>query len=228
MNWWQKESGYWMGWIAAGVVSMTCCVLLGVHLFATNTFCTGASDEQCLREWASALGGWVALPAAVITVIFLSRQVADAARQHNQTIALQLRRHQAIARKTRRSMVRLQRIVEHRRALWSNPFDDQKDLSEDYFNTIKLIKKIISGYEIATFENEIDVSPKYTKDELADIIEMSHEQSEIFKDMIWSEFKFPLIKNNMDSIIRHTEVYATSLLTVIDSFTDEVKRTLVS
>lgn len=125
-------------------------------------------------------------------------------------------------------MVRLQRIVEHRRVLWSNPFDDQKDLSEDYFNTRKLIKKIISGYEISAFENEIDVSPKYTKDEIADIIEMFYAQSEIFKDMIWSEFKFPLIKDNMDSIIHHADIYASSLLVVIDSFTDDVKRTLAS
>ncbi len=59
-------------------------------LFGREPFCAGAQDEHCLREWISALGSWAAVPAAVITVVFLSKQIQDAAKHHRQTVAVQL------------------------------------------------------------------------------------------------------------------------------------------
>ncbi|WP_430245006.1 hypothetical protein [Neorhizobium sp. DAR64861/K0K2] len=82
------DMGYWMGWITAVVVAVFSIAALGVFMFLRQEFCTGAEDEQCVREWTAALGGWAAVPAAAVTVIFLSRQIASADAHHRENARL--------------------------------------------------------------------------------------------------------------------------------------------
>lgn len=56
--------------------------------FGREPFCSAGTDEHCLREWISALGGWAAVAAAVPTVLFLSKQVSDAERFARITIRM--------------------------------------------------------------------------------------------------------------------------------------------
>lgn len=64
-------------------------------LYGREPFC--AADEHCLREWISSLGGWAAVFVAVPTVLYLSRQVADADKHHRQLVGLQLEKRLSIA-----------------------------------------------------------------------------------------------------------------------------------
>ncbi|KSV71199.1 hypothetical protein N185_03090 [Sinorhizobium sp. GW3] len=57
-------------------------ILIGAArlFFGREPFCAATADEHCLREWISALGGWLAIAVAVPTVAYLSKQVSDAER----------------------------------------------------------------------------------------------------------------------------------------------------
>ncbi|MCQ1833511.1 hypothetical protein [Neorhizobium galegae] len=82
----RKEWDTW-GWLIALVLIV---LVFARLMFGREPFCGVDEGEHCLREWVSALGAWAAVPAAVVTVIFLSRQVQEAARHHRQTVAVQL------------------------------------------------------------------------------------------------------------------------------------------
>ncbi len=94
----RKQWDKW-GWAVAIAV---CGLVVFRAAWGRNAFC-GSDSEHCLREWVSALGGWAAVAAAVPTVLYLSHQVRDAQRHHDQSIAIQLRRTRALAHRTRRA-----------------------------------------------------------------------------------------------------------------------------
>lgn len=74
--------GYWMGWVAAVLVAALGVVTLAARMFWSENFCTAEPSEHCLRDWLSETGSWAAVPAALLSVVFLSRQIAEQQRQH--------------------------------------------------------------------------------------------------------------------------------------------------
>ncbi|MBW6420121.1 hypothetical protein KX729_01555 [Rhizobium sp. XQZ8] len=82
--------GYWMGWIVAVIVGLLATTALVAFMFANKIACTGAADEQCTREWISATGSWAAVPAAVLTIVFISRQISRADKHHRENVRLQV------------------------------------------------------------------------------------------------------------------------------------------
>ncbi|MGF9564138.1 hypothetical protein AAIH70_11545 [Neorhizobium sp. BT27B] len=72
------------GWaVALGIIALIFLRLL----FGREPFC--GPEEHCFREWVSATGSWAAIPAAIITVWYLSKQVSTAERHHRNLILLQ-------------------------------------------------------------------------------------------------------------------------------------------
>jgi hypothetical protein len=76
------NGGYWMGWVAAVFVAALGVVALAARMFWSESFCTGQPSEHCVRDWLSATGSWAAVPAALLSVVFLSRQISEQQRQH--------------------------------------------------------------------------------------------------------------------------------------------------
>ncbi|GAK73076.1 hypothetical protein RRU01S_31_00100 [Agrobacterium rubi TR3 = NBRC 13261] len=120
-----NESGYWMGWITAVTVCCICCAALAAKLFASEMVCTGVDDEHCLREWVSALGSWAAVPAAVITVVFLSKQIAQTQNQHQERLEIDLRPSVEIAKKAKEVAKLLIPKVNDIKKLWNVPYEDR-------------------------------------------------------------------------------------------------------
>ncbi|PZU23937.1 MAG: hypothetical protein DI589_06680 [Shinella sp.] len=73
----EKELGYYMGWFIAYLLAAGFTIYF-TWLGKPVSWCSGAADEHCFREWMSALGGWAAIPAAVVTVYYLAKQTSEA------------------------------------------------------------------------------------------------------------------------------------------------------
>jgi len=59
----------------------------------------GLSDTNCGREWTAALSGWVGAFLAVITIIYLSKQIRDADRQNRNSNLIVLWSKRSIAKR---------------------------------------------------------------------------------------------------------------------------------
>lgn len=115
----EDNLGYWAGWfVAFGVASLFFIYVVWQSTSLRNIAC-GAGDTNCFREWVSALGSWVALAAAVPTLLFLARQIREADRHHRTSTALNLRRLRAIAANIVNSSEHLYAQTHMWMALWN-------------------------------------------------------------------------------------------------------------
>lgn len=81
------DAGYYMGWyVAYGLFA--CFAIYFFWQVKSVDFCVD-DDKHCFRDWVSATGSWAAIPAAAITVIFLSKQIANSERHHRESLQLQ-------------------------------------------------------------------------------------------------------------------------------------------
>jgi|APMI01.1.fsa_nt_gi hypothetical protein len=82
------------GWLVGLAVLV---VVATRFIWGREAFC-GPVDEQCLREWISALGGWLAIAVAVPTFLYMQKQITDAAQHHRQALFITMRHRMEAAR----------------------------------------------------------------------------------------------------------------------------------
>lgn len=86
-----------VGWTLAAGYVITCSIIVigpsDVHIY----FCSGSL--QCARDWISATGGWSAVVAAGMTVLYLSKQISESQKQHSQTLRATIEQRISIARR---------------------------------------------------------------------------------------------------------------------------------
>lgn len=85
------------GWVAPLVIVAIVFVRVA---WGRESFC-GPLSEHCLREWISALGGWVAVGVAIPTVVYLAKQISAADRHHYRATLVELRSARALAKGVR-------------------------------------------------------------------------------------------------------------------------------
>lgn len=66
------------GWLVA-LIAISIVVLR--LAWGREAFC-GPASEHCLREWVSAVGGWLAIIVALPTLYYLAKQISDANQHH--------------------------------------------------------------------------------------------------------------------------------------------------
>lgn len=70
----RSEMSHVFGWFAAAAIAVVFMFFLFKVSFET-ALCSGPEDLHCLRDWVSALGGWVGGIATFATLFYLARQV---------------------------------------------------------------------------------------------------------------------------------------------------------
>lgn len=70
-----RPSDSLMAWLGPLVIIAVGAIVILGEPQTWASLCTGAKDEQCLREWISALSGWAAAGAAALTIGVLITQV---------------------------------------------------------------------------------------------------------------------------------------------------------
>ncbi|NTA46863.1 hypothetical protein G6L34_01990 [Agrobacterium tumefaciens] len=113
MNKKQESLGYWVGWFVAFGIAAVFFVYVVWQSPNLRALACNKGETDCFRQWLSASGSWVALIAAVPTLIFLSRQIRDTDRHHRVSTALNLRRLRSIARNIDGSSKHASAIAQH-------------------------------------------------------------------------------------------------------------------
>jgi len=94
----KSDLGYWMGWAAAfGIAGAFFIFIVSQEPSLYTRFCS-PDETNCGREWVSAMGGWAGVVVAAASVVYLSRQIADANRHHVAGIDLARAPNDALAR----------------------------------------------------------------------------------------------------------------------------------
>lgn len=128
-------------------------------ILGRDAFC-GDNTDQCFREWVSALGGWAAVAAAIPTVFYLSKQVKDAERANLVTFRIALRRNEALAKQTLRSIQDVQLACIFATNIWKKPPAHPAFLNQ-FKNDMDALAKALQDAPFQRFEDEIDVSTTY-------------------------------------------------------------------
>ncbi|MGO8068745.1 hypothetical protein AB9E28_24855 [Rhizobium leguminosarum] len=165
----QKQWDRW-GWLIA---LMVIAIFVARMAWGRSAFC-GPDDEQCFREWISALAGWGAVAAAVPTILFLSKQISAAERHHRHNLEIGTQQSVAVIRRTLRAAARTRTRCEVIRGTWATvhprfPPDGAKHLFEEH---MREIRRFLRDPVFERFENEIEVPTNYTIAEPLEIIEM--------------------------------------------------------
>ncbi|NKM59157.1 hypothetical protein GFL21_32510 [Rhizobium anhuiense] len=130
----------------------------GGSIFSRKTWCYREQDE-CLREWMSALGGWVAVVVAVPTIIYLSKQVRAAEKHHRTTIGIQARPTYMLAQKAAETSVNIRDEIAKKGDLWSIsniPFDSNFD--KKAAEKLKFLRDLVDRTEFVRIQSEIEVT----------------------------------------------------------------------
>lgn len=91
------DLGFWAGWFVAFGIAAVFFIYTVLQAPTLRGLACAPDEQNCYREWVSALGGWTAIVVAVPTIIYLARQIRDADRHHRKSAALNLRRLRALA-----------------------------------------------------------------------------------------------------------------------------------
>ncbi|MBX4889670.1 hypothetical protein [Rhizobium bangladeshense] len=156
----QKHWDSW-GWAATAIIIIGMYIALmygGASIFSRETWCYGEKDE-CLREWMSALGGWVAVVVAVPTIIYLSKQVRAAEKHHRTTIGIQARPTYMLAQKAAQTSANIRDEIANKGDLWtiSNlPFDSNFD--KKAVEKLKFLRDLVDRTEFVRIQSEIEVT----------------------------------------------------------------------
>lgn len=171
------------GWIAA--VTLIAVGFLRI-IWGREAFC-GSEAEHCLREWVSALGGWVAVVVAVPTIVFLSKQVKDAGSYQQQNLQVQLWRRRAVVLRAKKSAMRAQNLAEAFYTQW----DDETyrtmsafRLVDGYERYTSILLKAVSEPSLEFVENEVAFIQSMSLQRLKEILDV-----EKFKGLLNEEMR---------------------------------------
>lgn len=142
------------GWVVALVI-----IAIGFLriIWGREAFCE--ANEQCLREWLSALGGWVAVVVAVPTIIYLSRQVRDAQRHHRTTIGIQARPTYMLARKAAETSANIKNHIVGKGDLWAiNNLPNDPTVDKQAVERLKFLRDLVDRTEFVRIQSEIEVT----------------------------------------------------------------------
>lgn len=153
LDWWTRNFKY----VALPVLVGT--ILLSWLSPSLNYefFCKG--DNSCFREWVSALSGWVAVAAAIVTVHFLKRQIEEANRHQSENIELTVMRSMAISRSFFLETTALSAICNKQSKIPAPTGHQLHTPSDASFlmakNGLLKIKAVLTSGYVTAFEREI-------------------------------------------------------------------------
>ncbi|MBP2560804.1 uncharacterized membrane protein (DUF485 family) [Neorhizobium galegae] len=147
-----------LGWIVAYCFLGGWFVFLLLTGFFDQKLCTGAKDEQCLREWLSPLGTWAAILAGIPTAYYVARQVREAYHFQRENLRLGLRRDFSLARHVMTVCDSLKMRCELVATFWSLEEGHVPQLNplEAFRSYLMLLKAAFDNQQFAEFEARID------------------------------------------------------------------------
>ena len=157
----------YFGLIAASVLSgIVITVMVGFEP-ARSFFCS-KDETACSREWISALSGWAAFVAAIFTVVYLRRQIADVAEHHREITEIQLMPVTAIVRQTLNRILCYQYYAtELTRISTEMALSDQFKSFTPYYRALaenhqRQLRDILQDETLSSFEKHVGSGAPFT------------------------------------------------------------------
>ncbi|MDP9560524.1 UNVERIFIED_ORG: hypothetical protein J2740_001713 [Rhizobium nepotum] len=212
---------HWDRWFWAIATFIIAIIALRMFL-GRSAFC-GPETEQCFREWIAAVGGWVALGAAVPTVLYVARQVSDANRHQRENMQIQLRRTRMMAFRARQSAQNLREIAENIHRIWKDPKleDFPAWPGEFYKKHFEVLENRIFDEIFTSFEDEIAVLTPDTIRTLRRAIAARKPDQDFETE---SALNFALMVIQMGWICEHIDGWMFKCINECDSYLTETKR----
>jgi len=190
------------------ITAVVAAVGAGVLLLGVGRLCR--PDEVCIREWLSATSGWAAAIVALPTILYLSRQVRDADRHQKTSFALQVRRHEILATRTRDiACLAIALLDPYLRNIPEGRAPDIRDVDKE---TVEGIVHHLRDTTISTFEGEIANPMVMTAYATSVIIEKGYNGDD------HAAFAAPdLAKSFFENIAKQAESYLSGMKAITGS-----------
>lgn len=183
-----KDVSHLFGWICAAALILGFVVYL-LWSGPGRAWLCSAEDSECARDWIAALSGWAAIVAAVPTVFFLQRQIADANRHQQENLEI-LQRHQqenieislmpqfAVAHRVRihfRSHLKLFWSLRQFKEMGSRVGKSSRERG-DLLDALSSIDELLRNEDLREFNESIAGEPTELRSALAHEIERCRER----------------------------------------------------
>lgn len=157
-----------MRWIGPVAISVVGLVLIFGNPLSIDAACQ--NTQNCALSWIGALSGWGAVVAAICTVVYLQRQIADANRHHREMLALALQPKLAIANRARIDSNSARRVAEETvgivRPLRDLPYGYEGIIESEVAPKLRVLTEVVTSDSFTRFENEIGSPMPFILDEV--------------------------------------------------------------
>jgi len=202
------------GW-AITVVAMV--MILSVMILGRDAFCT-PEDQNCTREWLSALGGWAAVFVTVPTVLFAAKQLKDADSAGRQLARQTIFRRRSLVRRAQQNArVVLERIRHDKKQFKSPSFLPGGGISAREAQLVaKALRELLDEGIFVQFEQEIGVA----KIGNISLIRGATDHF-IASTEHWNILDSSRMQSELDQLLRNAQAYAAEMEEIASVFLAE-------
>ncbi|WP_349506880.1 hypothetical protein [Agrobacterium pusense] len=147
------DLGYWAGWFAAFAIAAIFFIYIVWQNQTLRQIACDAGENDCFRQWMSALGGWAAMVVAIPTIIYLAKQVRDGDRHHRINAAFTHRRQRLLAASVSKYCITLKETTEYKLEFLSA--ENEEFRTDDVLDNVNHVLELLAATPLKVFENEI-------------------------------------------------------------------------
>ncbi len=216
LEWWMKNCVA----VIAMVLPATVVLLWLSPAIPATTLCK--ADDPCIREWISALSGWVAVVVAIPTLLYLDRQIRIATKANVNGAKIALRKTLSIARRAyhqaelAESTLQILKGQKQKVLANGNDFDQRRMLVLSMLSTVH---RTFVDQVFDRFEEEVDV-PFHGIMSLRNVL--GHHMQEIeTRGGITTAQEFDVVMNFYSYAFDVSEAYVQSCKAIAKTFMAE-------
>ena len=218
LEWWMKNCVAVIAFVLPATVVL---LWLSPAIHAT-TLCK--ADDPCIREWVSALSGWVAVAAAIPTIFYLDKQVRIANKANSNNAKIALRKTLSITRRAYNQAMMAESTLDILKAQREkilangNGLDQKRQLILSMLGTIH---RTFIDQVFDRFEEEVDV-PFHGVAHVRNVL-VQHMADIESRTGIKTVQEFNIVMNSYSYAFEISDVYARSCKAVAEAFLQEAK-----
>lgn len=173
----KNDLGKHLGWLIAYALAAIFFVYVVVNFPTVREVACAPAEEDCFRQWMAAMGGWVAVLAAVPTIYFLSKQIETSTREQRVNFALNIRADTALVRTVKIAAEEAQRQIEHYTSRNQRDGLDQSDRATIVVAQLEMLRDHLQRSAFAEFEVRISPASNVTHRSLVAFVESRLEKA---------------------------------------------------
>lgn len=182
-------------------------------------------EQDCFRQWMTALGGWVAVVAAVPTIYFLSKQIRSTSKQQAAQFAISVRADAALAKTVHLSARELLAQIDHLEVNLSKQFTSRDYEVAAFIGGLSWLLENYRKPAWAEFESRISPASNITNALLCFHLETQMDQAKnllaVASALHQPEYEGRL--NNLRAPIKTARTYASDAVEAVEEFFAEKK-----